>query len=96
MSSELIIRGYTEYLIDNELSAENLAKKHKFFESLKPVVENRRDAIFGYILGKVMTKILDLFDLLKQEPTQEELIQVATATRKRYLEIKSRINETFT
>ena len=91
-----MFRGFVEKIIDDQLSEQNLAKNHAFFEYLKPVVGNRRDAIFGYILGVVMTKVADFFVLLKREATEIELIEAATATRKRFLEIKSRINETFT
>ena len=91
-----MVRGFVEKLIDIELSEEKLARNHKFFEYLKPAVTDRRDAIFGYILGVVMTKVADFFVLLKREATEIELIEAATATRKRFLEIKSRINETFT
>lgn len=93
---DILVRGFVEKIIDDQLSEENLAKNHEFFESLKPVVGNRRDAIFGYILGKVISKVEDFFIILQRKPTQIELIEAATATRNRFLRIQSRINETFT
>lgn len=52
MSFDLEFRGFVEKLIDSQLTAENLARNHKFFESLKPVVADRRDAIFWFKLHR--------------------------------------------
>ena len=98
MSFDLVIlRGMVEKIIDTQLDKKNLANTHRFFEVLKPVVSNRVDAVFGYIVGQIHGNCSGLFSsLLKREATQEEVDEIANAIIKRFFEIKSKINETFT
>ena len=98
MSFDLVnLRGLVEKIIDTQLDKRNLATTHRFFEVLKPVVSNRVDAVFGYIIGQVYANCTYVFTLLlKREATQEEVDEIANAISKRFFEIKSRINETFT
>ena len=86
-----------EKIIDRQLNKQNLAITHKLFEAMKPAVSNRVDAVLGYILGWVYADTFNLFtSILKREPKQEEINEVGNAISKRLLEIKGRINETFT
>ena len=90
------LRGYIEKLIDSQLTNEQLSVSHKFFEKLQPAVADRRDAIFGCVIGAVFAQINDVFLLGRREPTHEEIEEIGRAIKNRLLEIKSRINETFT
>jgi len=90
------LRGYVEKLLDNQLTNEELGTSHNFFEVLKPAVKNREDAIFGYVIGFVFGQVNNLFLLVGRKPTQEEIEEISKAFTKRFLEIRSRINETFT
>jgi hypothetical protein len=54
------------------------------------------EAIFGYIIGIVFGRIESVFSMMNRQPTQEELNEMTKAINKRFIEIESRINETFT
>ena len=97
MSFDVVIRGVVEKIIDQQLTEENLALMHTLFESLRPAVKNREDAIFGYIIGWTSASILQtIVIILKRNPTQEEYQEIVNALHTRILTIKSRIHETFT
>ena len=91
------LRGYVKgQLIDQQLTDEKMERQHKFFEKLKPSVGDRRDAIFGCVIGIVFAKMSDVFVILQRQPTEEELEEIRKAITKSFSEIKSRVNQTFT
>jgi hypothetical protein len=98
--TELIVRGLLDKLIEDNLTDEQLSSSHKFFESFKPagaVRGDRRDAIFGYIMGVVMTRFYEDFQkIFKRAPNLEETKLVVEVITKQIFRIKSRIDETYT
>jgi hypothetical protein len=98
--TELIIRGLIDKLIDDQLSDADLDLIHKTFEDLRPkgaIRDDRRDAVFGFIMGAVQAHFGELFRaIFKRNPTVEEIGIAVDVFSKRLPRIKSRIDETFT
>jgi hypothetical protein len=97
MSFDIVtFRGLVEKIIDSTLEDESLQTAHQFFKEIEPVVGNENDAVYGYVIGIIYTRIINLFTVLKRKPSMEEMNELNMAIRKRLFEIKSEINKTFT
>lgn len=98
--TELIVRGLIDKLIEDQLTDAVLGSTHKMFEVLKPIGAirgDRRDAVFGCIMGSVQAHFGELFNgIFKRYPNDEEIEIAVDVFQKRFLRIKSRIDETFT
>ena len=80
-----------------QLSKENLVSMHTMFEALRPAVSNRESAIFGYIVGFLISSAWQLVHTVaKRTLTQEEIHEVTSIILRRGLEIRSKIMETST
>lgn len=96
---EPAIRGIIEKMIDTCLTDEWLASAHQYMESLKPAVESREDALFGYILGTVIngiSNVLNLETMLGKPSSVDKVMEAIEIIKRRIPEIQSRIAETFT
>jgi len=90
-------RGFIEKIIDSQLETENLAQLHILFEGLKPAVTHRESAIFGNIVGYLISsawQVINTFE--KRGLRSEEVHEVTTILMRRGLEIKHRIMATST
>ena len=99
MSTESLefLRGIIEKIIDEQLRDHELAMTHQLFESWKPIIKNREDAVFNYIVGYVNRSAEMLFiAVLQRLATQEEMSEVAKSVKNNRARIKSRITETMT
>ena len=96
MSLDIVfLRGLVENTIDSYLTSEQLIQTHKFFEDLKPAINNRLDAVFGFVVGQILSDVSGLFSFfLKRQATPKETDEITKAISERLLEIKGRINET--
>jgi hypothetical protein len=98
--TEVVIRGLVDKLIEDHLTDVDLGSSHKIFESFKvtgAIRNDRRDAVFGYIVGAVFTEFGKYFkDIFERYPNEEEITIAVDVFNNRLLRIKSRIDETFT
>ena len=98
--TELIVRGLIDKLIEDQLDYSVLGKTHQLFESLKTfgaIRVDRRDAVFGYIMGAVQSRFGNHFnEIYNRYPNIEEVAIAIDVFQKRMLQIRSRIDETFT
>ena len=98
MSIDIVtFRGLIEKNIDFQLERDNLANMHTIFEELRPAIANRESAIFGYIVGFLISSAWQLVHTVaKRTLTQEEIHEVTSIILRRGLEIRSKIMETST
>lgn len=96
MENVIVLRGLVEKIMDKMLSENSISKSRLMFDSMKPVIKNSDDAIFGFIYGHVFGKLDAIYVNLNRQPTKEEVKEVVDAIKKRTMEIKSRIYETKT
>jgi hypothetical protein len=98
--TEVVIRGLIDKLIEDHLTDVDLDSSHKIFESFKvtgAIRNDRRDAVFGYVVGAVFTEFGKFFkDIFKRYRNVEEMNIAVDVFNNRLLRIKSRIDETFT
>jgi len=98
--SELFVRGLMDTLIEDQLTDDSLDITHKMFERLKPtgaIRSDRRDAVFGFVVGSVVAKFFEYFRrMYNRSPNDKEVELSVDVFHKRMLRIKSRIDETFT
>lgn len=93
----VLLRKIVKIKIDFQLADESLAMTHNLYESLKPAIRNREDAVFGHIIGSVHESAMNIFTLtLRRHPTQEELNEIGEVIKNNITRIKSRINATLT
>ena len=100
VETEFLVRGLMDKLIEDQLKDGRLGLTHKMFESLKPagaIRADRRDAVFGFVMGAVVAKFLEYFrGIYNRSPNEKEIEISGEVFQKRMLRIKSRIDETFT
>ena len=100
VDSELTIRGIIDKLIDNQLNDVDLAMTHMTFEAMKysgAIRGDRRDAVFGFIMGTLQSNFGALFRLMfNRNPNTDEVAIAVEVYQKNIYRIKSRIDETFT
>lgn len=91
------IRGLIEQSIDAVLSDASMQLLHIGFESLRPLVKSREDAILGYIFGNIISLISSYYTmLLRRTLTANEMSEMSRVLNDRLPLIKSRIAQTFT
>ena len=99
-STDLLIRGLMDKLIEEQLDDESLSSRHGVFELFKTegaVRGDRRDAIFGFIMGAVITNFFTDFQKIYGRGLNSDEMKISVeAFQKRVFRIKSRIDETFT
>ena len=83
------LRGLVEKQIDLMLTDQTLSSCRMMFESMRPVIKNIDDAIFGFVYGYVTGVSQVIFSALHRQPTNEEMKEIVDAVSNRVLEIKS-------
>jgi len=89
------MRGLIEQTIDSNLADESLEELHNTFEMLKPMINSREDAMFGFIVGAVVATFSNLHSMiLGRKPTDQEIDEMGKLLQERSPLIKSRVLET--
>jgi hypothetical protein len=87
-----IIRGTLDQFIDSILEGGVIEDSLTMFEGLAPAVKNIEDAIFGYVIGRIVQFIDTTIQSIYQRlPNNEEGIEIAKILKNRTVEIKSKI-----
>ena len=88
------MRGSLEQFIDFILQKEGLLENAQamFEKGLPLTVKSIEDALFGYVVGRIIQFIDHIFQLSYQRlPTFDESLEIGRLIESRALEIKSRI-----
>jgi hypothetical protein len=94
MTLDTVIRGALERFIDWILEKEGLLEgaQAMFEKGLSPAVTNIEDALFGYVVGRIIQFIDTIFQLNYQRlPTNDESTEIVRMLQNRAMEIRSRI-----
>lgn len=91
------IRGIIEQTIDYAISDEQMSIYQQFFKTLKPYVQSQEDAVFGFVVGSVITSIINFFfTVFRKKLTPNEIEETRRIIYRRIHEIRSRVLVTLT
>lgn len=86
------LRGIIEKNLDELLTDEYLEALSKNYESFKPLIKSKQDAMFGDIVGTIQERFAHYtIGLQRRVPTENEIQEVLTIIERRAEEIGSRI-----
>jgi hypothetical protein len=94
MGMDIKRRGYLETAIDEQLMERRLKTYFDLFSELSPKIGFLEDAIFGFIIGNTYANYSIVYrDLHNGDFTNEDVELFIEITKRRTLEMKSRIRE---
>ncbi|RLG01355.1 MAG: hypothetical protein DRN49_01450 [Thaumarchaeota archaeon] len=82
------LRGLIEKVIDEELTPEGLRLLRRVAEGFEPLIQSKRDMMFGHFIGQVSAALVFLAQqLYDRHPTAEEKEEMGRILRSRAREI---------
>ena len=87
------LRGITNKIIDEYLTADQVRYYVVNIQKFKPIIQSDKDAIFGWLMGMLEARFLTIFFSSKRRtPTKAELSELHQILRSRSYEIIEVIN----
>lgn len=85
-------RGVIEKTIDYYITSDSLYHSITSFEELAPIIKSKEDAIFGFVIGRVVSEFhVVVLARYRRTPTREELEDLNAVLLRRAEEIRNRI-----
>jgi len=89
------LRGIVEQYIDFALSDAQMLGYQRYVKTLKPYVKSIQDAVFGLVVGMIVTSCIDnVIFYTRGKPTPEQIDRVREIVKEKISKIKSRVLET--